>query len=78
MKRFGLVLLYCLGIQNAAKVMALQRGAGGRGVKRFSLSEANREGVYRSVRYIFLFHFFFSLFFNCFTLSYAFLPDYGA
>ena len=78
MKRFGLVLLYCLGIQNTAKVMALQRGAGERGVKRFSLSEANREGVYRSVRYIFLFHFFFSLFFNCFTLSYAFLPDYGA
>ena len=79
MKRFGLVLLYCLGIQNTAKVMALQRGAGGgQGVKRFSPSEANREGVYRSVRYIFLLHFFFSLFFNCFTLSYAFLPDYGA
>ena len=31
LKRFGLVLLYCPGIQNTAKVMALQRGAGGAG-----------------------------------------------
>ena len=88
MKRFGLVLLYCLKVkteqQNAKRHgnTKYSKGSGtakgGGGVKRFSLSEANREGVYRSVRYIFLFHFFFSLFFNCFTLSYAFLPDYGA
>ena len=52
-------------------------GTGGE-IKRFSLSEANREEVHRSAREFFLFHFFFSLFFNCFTLSFAFLPDHGA
>ena len=50
-------------------------GGKGEGVERFSVSEANREGVHRSACDFFRFHFFFSLFFNCFTLSYAFLPD---
>ena len=93
MKRFGLVLLFCLKVkteqQNQSRSLqtskrhrntkyskgsgtALVVERGGGVIKRFSVSAANREGVHRSARNFFLFHFFFSFFFNCFTPFYVF------
>ena len=64
--------------KGSGSALVAEGGGGGWVVERFSESEGHREGVHRSARDIFLFHFFFSLFFNCFTPFYAFFPDHGA